>query len=430
MTFEEQLRDLVDTLADRVRHEAAGHFQSGMVDLHNAVKTERNAAVTEAVREAREAADREAEERLKAAVADATRDADDRLKAAVEEARHAADRELESRLQAAVAEARREADDRLTMAVVDAAREAREAAEREAAERLDAAVAEAIQKEEGRRQKEEEGGSQKEEGDTDTGPVERLAASMRFIDEGRSLSEILDTLVGAARREAGSAALFLVRGDQLSSWRLSGLGSLDQAPRFEVPLSDAGLVGEAIRRRELVSADSAHEVSVPGFVSLPGGRTMVAVPLHVGGDVVAVLYGDQGENTELSAAWPTALEILVRHAGRALESMTAFRTASVFTGPPIVRGGGAMTSDADESEDTEAARRYARLLISDIKLSHESAVLAGRRERDLAARLGGEFARARVLYEQRVGSRAARTDHFHTELVRTLANGDASLLGN
>ena len=38
MTFEEQLRDLVDTLADRVRHEAAGHFQSGMVDLHNAVK--------------------------------------------------------------------------------------------------------------------------------------------------------------------------------------------------------------------------------------------------------------------------------------------------------------------------------------------------------------------------------------------------------
>lgn len=89
-----------------------------------------------------------------------------------------------------------------------------------------------------------------------------------------------------------------------------------------------------------------------------------------------------------------------------------------------------MTSDADESEDTEAARRYARLLISDIKLSHESAVLAGRRERDLAARLGGEIARARVLYEQRVGSRAARTDHFHTELVRTLANGDASLLGN
>ena len=57
-----------------------------------------------------------------------------------------------------------------------------------------------------------------------------------------------------------------------------------------------------------------------------------------------------------------------------------------------------MTSDADESEDPEAARRYARLLISDIKLSHESAVLAGRRERDLVARLGGEIARARVLY--------------------------------
>ena len=67
--------------------------------------------------------------------------------------------------------------------------------------------------------------------------------------------------------------------------------------------------------------------------------------------------------------------------------------------------------------------------MSEIKLYHEAAVVAGRRDRDLATRLGGEIARARVMYEQRVPSHVReRADYFHDELVRTLANGDASLL--
>ena len=67
--------------------------------------------------------------------------------------------------------------------------------------------------------------------------------------------------------------------------------------------------------------------------------------------------------------------------------------------------------------------------MSEIKLYHEADVVAGRRERNLMARLGGEIARARGLYEQRVPAPVRETtDHFHTELVRMLANGDESLL--
>jgi hypothetical protein len=69
--------------------------------------------------------------------------------------------------------------------------------------------------------------------------------------------------------------------------------------------------------------------------------------------------------------------------------------------------------------------------MSEIKLYHETDVMAGRRAGDLAVRLGDEIARARVLYEQRVpASVRSATDHFHAELVRTLADGDASLLGS
>ena len=61
---------------------------------------------------------------------------------------------------------------------------------------------------------------------------------------------------------------------------------------------------------------------------------------------------------------------------------------------------------------------------------NEPLVDAGRRSRDLLSRLSGEIARARRLYEARVpASVSARFDYFDQELVRTLADGDRSLLG-
>jgi len=120
--------------------------------------------------------------------------------------------------------------------------------------------------------------------------------------------------------------------------------------------------------------------------------------------------------------------------------LTAFKAARVLTERPDVPAGTATDQpdiagprgrlDDDPEDDTDSARRYARLLVSEIKLYHEAAVIAGRRERDLATRLATEIARARVLYEQRVAASVREgTDYFQAELVRTLANGDANLLG-
>ncbi len=81
-------------------------------------------------------------------------------------------------------------------------------------------------------------------------------------------------------------------------------------------------------------------------------------------------------------------------------------------------------------EEDASAFRYARLLISEIKLYHEDAVHEGRRDGNLLERLGPEIARARSLYEEHVPAEVrSRTDHFGQELVRTLANGNPRLLG-
>jgi hypothetical protein len=81
-------------------------------------------------------------------------------------------------------------------------------------------------------------------------------------------------------------------------------------------------------------------------------------------------------------------------------------------------------------EDEDAARRYARLLISEIKMYHESDVNQGKRERDMLQRLKPEIDRARRLFEEHVPPDVrARTNCFEQELVRTLADGNANLLG-
>jgi hypothetical protein len=87
-------------------------------------------------------------------------------------------------------------------------------------------------------------------------------------------------------------------------------------------------------------------------------------------------------------------------------------------------------AEARAGEDEDAARRYARLLISEIKLYHEADVNQGKRERDLLQRLKPEIDRARRLFDERVPPEVrTRTQCFEQELVRTLADGNASLLG-
>ena len=76
------------------------------------------------------------------------------------------------------------------------------------------------------------------------------------------------------------------------------------------------------------------------------------------------------------------------------------------------------------------ARRFARLLISEIKLYNEQKVAEGRSEHDLYDRLREYIDRSREMYDKRVKAEvAARYDYFHGELVNTLAEGDVSKLG-
>lgn len=84
----------------------------------------------------------------------------------------------------------------------------------------------------------------------------------------------------------------------------------------------------------------------------------------------------------------------------------------------------------DEQKLHEDAKRFARLLVSEIKLYNEAQVSAGREKKDLYDRLKEDIERSRRMYQDRVPFNIhSTTNYFYEELVRTLANGDPSLLG-
>jgi hypothetical protein len=95
----------------------------------------------------------------------------------------------------------------------------------------------------------------------------------------------------------------------------------------------------------------------------------------------------------------------------------------------------ASASYTGEQDDEEKlhndARRFARLLVSEIKLYNEQKVTDGRRNNDLYGRLRDDIERSRQMYEKRVTPAVAqKVDYFYDELVNTLAEGDVGKLGS
>jgi hypothetical protein len=262
----------------------------------------------------------------------------------------------------------------------------------------------------------------------DTQARERLTAAFDAIDRARSLTDVLDALLDAARAEAGAAQLWLRRGDRLHAWRSPG--GLEAAGTETPPAIEDGVAltisGQTVAVL-VTDSELAAQNPEPGTANAER-RTSNAEPRTSNAEPRTSNAEPPTSNAERRTS---NLSLLARYASRSLEALTAFKTVRALTHRAQAGGGPTPTGEEPPSDEDIAARRYARLLVSEIKLYHEPAVIEGRRDRDLAGRLGGEITRARVLYEQRVPAHVrARADYFHDELVRTLADGDASLLSS
>jgi hypothetical protein len=273
--------------------------------------------------------------------------------------------------------------------------------------------------------------------------INDVLQGMRRLDAAASLSQVFDALVEVDLPKI-RIAMFVANGPTLRGWRgvgFDGPEGVDVRYITLVTSTAAGLLAQAVTTGDTCYTRGEPGEPEPEFIPLPRGRRAVAVPVRVGGRAVGALYADNardsadapGESddaTRGAPSWANSVEILARYAGRCLEALTAARTSQVLQAQQAGAAGGAAAPGERSADTADAARRYARLLVSEIKLYNEAAVRAGRENRDLLTRLAPEIERARRLYDERVPlDPATRRDVFDQEIVRTLADGDASVLG-
>ncbi|HEV7428596.1 MAG TPA: hypothetical protein VGQ46_19750 [Thermoanaerobaculia bacterium] len=109
------------------------------------------------------------------------------------------------------------------------------------------------------------------------------------------------------------------------------------------------------------------------------------------------------------------------------------RASTQYIPPPnlTTRGGAPIGAPpADDSKRHDEARRFARLLVSEIKLYNGPKVDLGRKNKDLYERLKEDIDRSRQMYDERIADDVRKTsNYFYDELVRILADGHADALG-
>lgn len=108
------------------------------------------------------------------------------------------------------------------------------------------------------------------------------------------------------------------------------------------------------------------------------------------------------------------------------------RPSTQFVPPAGIQRGGTAPARAgtEDSKQHDEARRFARLLVSEIKLYNETKVQAGRKTNDLYERLKEDIDRSRQMYDERIAEDVRKSsNYFYDELVRILAEGNADSLG-
>ncbi len=218
---------------------------------------------------------------------------------------------------------------------------------------------------------------------------------------------------------------------------LEALETLVQVSGMAVEL----LAAHAPAKQPATEAAQVEEVSAPEAAPayVPEREYEETAPSAVAEPAVPEEDAEAKPVLEAEAIEPKAFEgLLPPGEPSAAEAEPAALSGESDAAPPVAKrryGADAELPVAVDSEEERRlhndARRFARLLVSEIKLYNEQKVVDGRQQSDLYDRLREYIDRSREMYDKRVKPEVTQKyDYFHNELVNTLAEGDSAKLGH
>jgi len=272
-------------------------------------------------------------------------------------------------------------------------------------------------------------------------PSDLLNAAAAAIHESASQADILRHLLEGEARFAGRVALFVVKGNAISGWQGIGFEDNDAIKTLSIQ-TGSGLVGKAIQAKNF-AVGSPREFDA-GFVNSmkgPADGQCLVLPLVVKDKVAAVIYADAG-TVPGGTLDSSGLQALTRFAAIWLELAALRKAGGVSATEEVAQpqpaaamaasapASAAASSGSEEDELHKKARRFAKLLVEEIKLYNQPRVEEGRQHKDLYDRLKVDIEKSRSTYDKRYAESAvASADYFTQELIRILADNDASLMG-
>jgi hypothetical protein len=312
---------------------------------------------------------------------------------------------------------------------------------------------------------------------------DQLKASVATLEKGTSLSEVLTHLVNEVSQYVDRAAMFIVKGPSAIGWYARGVEPAEAIKQVNVPLNADTVLRNVNNSRHALRGAMQHSPGTQQALARLGGspQAVLAVPLILRDKLAAILYCDTMQE-EVPGPNADLIEILVLFAGKTIDMLSlAPKTAAAPAAapapsrpappPPVARpaaaaapapvdeggstvmfnaqqmsamrpGGAAPRTAApppppaapamspEETKAHEDAKRFARLVVSEIKLYNEAKVNEGRRNKDIYERLKEDIERGRQMYADRVAAHVRdTTNYFYDELVRILAGGDQGALG-
>jgi len=311
-----------------------------------------------------------------------------------------------------------------------------------------------------------------------------LVHAVSNIHSGSTQKEILRALLDTASGYCSRIALFVVKAGTASGWQSRGFEDDEVVKDFLLDLS-AGPVAHTYQNRIATPGNIAEmgRRFVKQFGS-PANEQVLVLPLALKDKVAALVYADGGDSGKLD---PDALELLVVATSAWLEVTSLRKQAAAredgemvsrIESPPVqtvssfsdpfaahapkhvpakaalesepqaevvevasahAAGAAAPAAATDplaglSPEDADVhrkAQRFARLLVDEIKLYNQAKVAEGRRNKDLYDRLKEDIDKSRGTFQKRYGNTAAAsTDYFQSELLRSLAEDDISIMGS
>jgi hypothetical protein len=295
-------------------------------------------------------------------------------------------------------------------------------------------------------------------------PTDLLGAAVATIADASSQADILRSTLDGIAQFAARTALYVAKGGQLTGWQSRGFEK-EGAIKGASLNPGSGLAARAVNDKEPVSAAAAEFDQA--FVSTHGNPVdgnATVLPLVVREKVSALIYVDAGTAAPGNADM-SAVRVLVRTAAMWLEILALRKTAggtaeaeapAAEASAPVAQAAAAAATSAPapapnstastaaaagagpdlgglseaDQEAHKKAKRFAKLLVDEIKLYNQKKVEEGKKNKDLFSRLKEDIEKSRQTYETRWGSSpAGSANYFHAELVRILADGDESLLG-